>query len=151
MSISRAAASGALASVAASVCSRASPGGLPPRPSGFSGFRCAGFQGRVDHRCHLVDPVHVGHLRGHRAAPGPPRSPGPPGCSGATSVTGATGLLRGTSGLATGHQAGHVEDAQKEAADSSECTAVGRWKAADGEMLYICARGWYARWMASNR
>ena len=39
----------------------------------------------------------------------------------------------------------------KEAADSSECTAVGRWKIADGEMLYICARGWYARWMASNR
>ena len=39
----------------------------------------------------------------------------------------------------------------KEAADSSECTAVGRWKIADGEMLYICVRGWYARWMASNR
>ena len=39
----------------------------------------------------------------------------------------------------------------KEAADSSECTAVGLWKIADGEMLYICARGWYARWMASNR
>ncbi|MCY3962953.1 MAG: hypothetical protein OXG34_15025 [bacterium] len=39
----------------------------------------------------------------------------------------------------------------KEAADSSECTAVGRWKAADGQVLYICPRGWYARWRASNR